>query len=334
MKVFIPRVAPKRPIRIAVLGDWDKYFSYFLNGMQEGAIRNGCWFRPLNIRSSWDTIKANIWEFRPDILGCHMIFSKEPHGPEKHLEEFAKFKKTLGTIIFYHAGDARREPRYTKDISRSIDFCLVNQTECLTKFSNYWRVPCYYWPYGCLYQDKIAAVDSRFEHDLVFTGRLSASPGSIHSHRTEFIGKLKELIPITIYPNKDYPDTKLLTAEISASSKAILGVCAGYDINGYMDVRPFQYPGAGAFLLQRKYKNMERVFIDKQHMVMFRDDEPEHFVDLYQGWMKKSKEISEIRQTAFVFLQRHHSYANRVRDILNIVYGIHNNTKIFLEDVP
>lgn len=327
------RSIPKRPIRIAVLGDWDLYFSYFLNGMQEGAIRNGCWFRPLNIRSPWDKIRENIWEFRPDILGCHMIFSKEPHGPEKHLMEFAKFKKTLNTAIFYHAGDVRTEPRYPDDISKSIDFCLVNQTESLSKFSNYWKVPCYYWPYGCLHQDSIAAVDGRFEHNLVFTGRLSSSPTSIHRQRTEFIEKIQALMPITTYPNKEYPDTKLLTAEISASAKAVLGVCTGYDIAGYMDVRPMQYPGAGAFLLQRRYKGMERVIVDKQHMVLFRSDDPNNFVELYNDWMAKPKEISRIRKSAFEFFQKYHSYERRVQDILNLVYGVATNTRVFLEDV-
>ena len=124
-----PIERPKRPIRIATLGDWSKYFSYFLAGTQEGAILNGCMFRPIDIRLSWKVIRQNLEEFRPDILFSHMIFSKEPHGPEKHLRELGKLRKQLDMKVFYHLGDARTVPRYPHDISEGVDACLVNQTQ-------------------------------------------------------------------------------------------------------------------------------------------------------------------------------------------------------------
>lgn len=323
---------PKRPVRIATLGDWDHYFSYFLNGTQEGAIRNGCWFRPINIRQNWKRIRKNVIEFRPDIMFCHMLFGKDEEKVRKNLKELRGIRKSLGTRVYYHLGDARVEPRYPHDISESVDACLVNQTGNLKYFSRLWQVPTYYWPYGCFYQEKIAAPVEEFEHGLVFTGRLNDK--GIHAPRTRFINDIQKYVGVTVYPSNEYPDTKLLTAEIAASAKAILGVCAGYDIKGYMDVRPMaQYPGAGGLLFQRYYSEMEKVIIPDTHMIVFYDDDPARFYDLYLRWMKKPDKVERIRQEGFKFCQTHHSMYHRVKDVIDITYGVATNTRVFLEDL-
>ena len=322
---------PKRPIRIACFGDWGRYFSYFLGGVQEGAIRNGCWFRPVDIRQNWKRIRKNIEEFKPDILFAHMLFSTEIHPIDKTLKELRKIRGRLGTKIYYHLGDARIEPRYPHDISGSVDACLVNQTGNLQYFSRLWRVPTYYWPYGCFYQKEIAAPVKKFMHPMVFTGRLNDK--GIHAHRTAFIDKLQQYVGVTTYPSNEYPDTKLLTAEIAASARAVLGVCAGYDIPGYMDVRPFQYAGAGAFLLQRYYLDMEKVFIADKHMVWFKHDDPAKLFDLYTEWTKRPRRVQKVREEGFAFCQTHHSMYHRVKDVIDITYGSATDTRVFLEDL-
>ena len=40
---------------------------------------------------------------------------------------------------------------------------------------------------------------------------------------------------------------------------SILGLCTGYDLDGYIDVRPFQYLGEGAVLIARKFLNMDNI---------------------------------------------------------------------------
>ena len=322
---------PKSPIRIATLGDWNNYFSYFLNGTMEGAIQNGCWFRPINIRMSKKQIRDNILEFRPHILMTHMLYSQVLKEPPETRNMLGKLKQKIDMKIYYHLGDARTEPRYPHNISNHVDGCLVNQTENLNKFSAIWNVPCYYWPYGCFYQDTIADPVEEFTYNLVFTGGLRDK--GIHAHRTNFIRELQKKIPVKIYPDDKYSDTKLLTAEIAASARAILGVCAGYDIGGYMDVRPFQYPGAGGFLMQRYYRGMYKVILPYEHMIVFKSDDPAEFIELYRKWMDKPQEIERIRWAAFNFFQEHHSYYNRMKDVIDITFNNAERCKIFLEDL-
>lgn len=322
---------PKAPIRIACLGDWSRYFSYFLAGSMEGAILNGCLFRPIDIRQT-GKIWSNIAEFRPQILLTHCIFGAEFNPPEVH-NYLEKARRKIGTKVFYHAGDARTMPRYANPIDRFVDGCLVNQTGNLQKFSNIWKVPTYHWPYGCFAQKEIAESVPNFAHNLVFTGRLNSNMSGIHGQRTQFIERVKKKLPIFIFPNEEYPDTKLLTAEIAASAKAILGVCAGYQIIGYMDVRPYQYPGAGGFLLQRKYSKIEEVFENGKHLVWFDNDNPDEFIAIYNQWMAKPADIQKIRQQGFEFCQKYHSMKRRIEDVINIVYNSATKTKILLKDL-
>jgi hypothetical protein len=124
-----------------------------------------------------------------------------------------------------------------------------------------------------------------------------------------------------------------LTASIAASSKVVLGVCAGYDRYGYMDVRPFQYPGAGGFLLQRKYAGMEKVFENKKHLVWFDTDDPDRFNEIYTTWMNSPDYIDKIRKQGFEFCQKHHSMKRRVEDVIKIVYEGATKTNFLLEDL-
>tara|TARA_Y100000310_G_C20617074_1_gene781197 strand:+ start:56 stop:1033 length:978 start_codon:yes stop_codon:yes gene_type:complete len=323
---------PRRPIRIATLGDWGRYFSYFLAGTQEGTILNGCLFRPIDIRIDPSMIRNCIKEFRPDIMFCHCIFNNDIPR-EKIFEILADTRKGIGTKIFYHMGDYRTEPRYPHNIQHIIDGGLVNHHgPTLNKFSKIWCIPTYYWPYGCFYQKEIAGVNEEFAHPLVFTGRLKL--GGVHNQRTIFIDQIKKKrLKIKIYPNEKYPDTKLLTPEIAASSEAVLGVCTGYDRYGYIDVRPFQYPGAGAFLLQRYYKGMEKVFKQREHMVWFDNDNPDNFVEIYNEWINHSEYTKVVRQQGFTFCQKHHSMKRRVEDVIKIVYEGATKTNFLLEDL-
>jgi hypothetical protein len=49
------------------------------------------------------------------------------------------------------------------------------------------------------------------------------------------------------------------TQELSASAKCVMGLCTGYDVDHYIDVRPFQYLGSGACMITRKFKGMDDI---------------------------------------------------------------------------
>ena len=112
-----------KQIRICGLGDYNNYYSYFLYGVMEGAIRNGCWFRPVSLSGqSLKDVESQLFWFKPDAILCHGIFGKDA---DKKLEMLNRLRKR-GIVIFYHMGDAKQTPRYPKDISKYVDFVLMN----------------------------------------------------------------------------------------------------------------------------------------------------------------------------------------------------------------
>jgi len=320
-----------KQIRIVILGDWGSYLSYFLMGSMEGAIRNEVWCRPVDLFQSINKIRKQIMWFKPDIIVTHCIFAKrfEEIGVLDLLSEF----KEKGIKIFYHMGDARSVPRYPNDISKYIDFCLINHG--LTKeFSKIWKVPCYQWPYMSLYQRSFGNENKDFKYDVIFTGRLNK--GHLHhGFRTDFIEKLQERIKVKVFPNEKYGNTRFETAEVAVSANAVLGVQMGLDIPMYIDVRPFQYIGAGALYFHDRCDVMRAFFQPGYHYVEYERGEVKDFLDKYNYYVKKyPKKGKRIREQGFQFCQTFHSTKERVGFILDVFQNSKVKNLIYLKDLP
>ena len=304
-------------LRIATLGDYVDYYSHFLYGTMEGAIRCGAWFRPIALfGTSLDKIKEQVDFFKPNILLCHCIFNRHPHNREEVLGMLKMLRKKYGTKVFYHAGDARTQPRYPQDISDFVDVCLVNHLE-LKQLEEIWKVKCYNWPYACLHQYRISDVDPDMVQDLVFTGSLSDV--NHHAPRAAFIKHLSQKVKVKVYPDDRIGNSRFFTDVVSASAKAVLGFQMGCDINGYVDVRPFQYIGAGALYIQDKHNNMDYFFQEGQHYAGFERDNIESFCEVYQRYVVDYPYEGEaIRKQGFKYAQSVHSTKVRMEKVIQI----------------
>lgn len=307
-----------KQIRVITLGDYNKYFSYFLYGSMEGTFRNGAWHRPVSLfGQSLEAIKEQIDFFKPHVILCHCIFNRKPHNRDDVFELLKYFRKTYGTKIFYHMGDARDEPRYPNDISDIVDFCLVNNLQNMERWSKIWNAPCYHWPYACLYQSEINDIDNDFKAELTFTGSLTSNKH--HKARWDFINDLQKRINIKTYPDIKYGNSRFLTPEVSASSTAVLGFQMGNNIHGYQDVRPFQYIGAGALYMHDNHENMDLFFVDKTHYVSFKRDDINNFIIEYNEFAKDKKINRNIRKLGFEYCQKYHSTKVRMKLVLDLV---------------
>lgn len=313
-----------KQIRVAVLGDYINYYSYFVYGVMEGAIRCGTWFRPIPIfHIPYEHIWQQIDFFKPNILFCHCIFNRSPWNREKFLSDLAEWRKKLNIFVCYHAGDARLTPRYEKPINDYVDLVLCNNTN-LGFLENIWKVPCINWPYMALYQDQISDVDKNFETELTFTGSLSTKDCESvhHTPRTEFIERIQDKIKIKVYPDIKIGNSRFFTDVVASSSKGVLGFQMGLDVPGYLDVRPFQYIGAGALYFQDKHPHIDTIFSDKIHYVGFDRDNVEDFMDKYNHFVnKRPSEGDFIRRNGFNFCQKFHSTKNRVQKVIDIYKG-------------
>jgi hypothetical protein len=310
-----------KQLRIACLGDYTKYFSYYNYGVMEGAIRNGAWFRPISIfGQSLSEIKSQIEFFKPHILFTHCIFdAKGQHNRDDVFALLRWCRQKAGIFNIYHAGDARPIPRYAHPIDDIIDIGLLNAS-LVKEYSGYWKIPCYRWPYMCLYQEDIASKDNIFTTDIAFTGSLSNDSNSVHYDRTIFINKLSEgALLVRVFPNEETGNTRFQTAELASSANMILGKQMVKDLAGYVDVRPFQYIGAGAIYLHDKAPQVYEYFEPKVHYLEYDENNYKSIIDLHKHYVvDRPDEGDKIRRQGFEYCQRFHSTKERVKKVIEI----------------
>jgi hypothetical protein len=321
-------------LRIATIGDYSKYFSYFLYGTMEGAIRNGAWFRPIQLLNvPLKDVEEQINFFKPHILFSHCIFNRKPREWREDVFRILRSaRERWNTFVCYHMGDARSEPRYPHDISEFVDAVLINNGEGDLWTDEWWKVPCYHWPYSALYQENIADINPEFRTQIVFTGRLTTSEDQHHKDRTDFIGKLKKKMIVKVYPDAKWGNSRFLTAEVASSADCILGTQMGGDVYLYNDVRPFQYIGAGALYFHDKHPNMSAFFEDGIHYLSYTS--VDDLLDKYEEYVKNDpKKSKKIRRLGFNFCQEHHSTKKRVQFVIDIWKGKEIKPNVTLEDI-
>lgn len=302
-----------------ILGNVQLGYSWFVLGATEGAYLNGCWVKTVDIKANtFSFIRDHIYWFRPDVILTHITFHKavdQIHGTTKLLQLLSDVRSQLKTRVCYHMGDARTSPRFANNISDSFDLGLVNNfvPDVLENFSRIWGIPCIWWPYACLQQRAIAGVVSHLRCGLAFTGNLGG--GELYQARTDFIKALQKKMEIQVFETQGGNDLRYLTPELSASADGILSLPADTDVSGYIDVRPFQYGGAGALLFQRWSDSLNKVF-SEDHMVKFEGYDPDIVLDLYDKYSKDREGNIEKRQAVFDYVQLEHSYKRRIHDVL------------------
>lgn len=323
--------------RVVGLGDYHNYLSYFTYGIAEGAIRCGAWFRPVPLfGQSLGSVFDQIDFFKPHVIVAHMIFNRQPHNIGHVFEMLRNCRRKFGCKILYHAGDARTEPRYAGDVSDFLDGALVNHG-LLEKFSGIWKIPCYHWPYSCLYQKDIADKHPLYVCDISFTGMLSNSQGHVHNERTLFIRKLIEKLrsKVKVFPNNETGNTRFQTAEMASSAKVILGVGMAEHIPLYLDVRPFQYIGAGAIYFHDDGSDvMEKFFVPWLHYVKYKKNSVEDFIEKFKYIEQLHNDPKfKLRESAFSFCQMYHSTKERFQFILDLVEEKKTKSCYYIEDV-
>lgn len=330
--------------RILVLGKFRNYISWYLHGVIEGTIRNGWQSERVEIQNSKDLkewrhiadIKEQIVRFRPHVIFTNSLFGEGREYYNGLLEMLHDVKKRTGVKICHQMGDPRMEPRFTEDISSSVDLALFNfgDEDILAKYKSIWKIPCYFWPMACWYQKYFSIGDPLY--DLVFTG--NRSPSGRYKKRTKFLNECVNAdkdFKFHWFPDEDrgIKNTRFITSEIAASSKAILGLPIGEEFKLYLDTRPFQYGGAGALIFQWGLSGYRRLFKHGEYLLLLDNMQVEELSKLYRYYcVDHPKEGFIIRERMFNFMQTYHNYRNRVKDVVDILEGKREKPRVYRED--
>lgn len=316
--------------KIAIIGnvgnDIRTAYSWFVKTVYDGFTKLGHDVQGINWKTnSLQNIEQFIFNGKFDIVFTHLTFHN--HKPIDEVMKLFKRFRINGIFMIHTLSDARKKPRYNGDISEGFNMAFTSQLENLEKFKNAWKVPTFFWPYSSLTRDFISDPVEKysFEHPI-FTGTTIA-----HWDRRDFIKRLKNVMPILTIETKSEGDKRHVTPELSSSAKCILGLCTGYDIGGYIDVRPFQYLGCGAFMISRKFKWQEKILPDDIHILFHSYKDPMVVKDLWKEWKKKN--TMPMRKKAFEFMQRYHSSKVRMENTLKVIEGKQDSVKALMEEL-
>lgn len=324
-------------MKILIVGniteDITKAYSWYVKNIYEGCTILGHDVEGVEFRHiSTLTLRNTIFEHKPDIIFTHLTF--HGHGLsrlEEVMELFKDARQKLGSKVIHFLMDARMIPRYSGDISQSFDCAFVNQTQNLKRFSEFWNIPVYFSQYACQkYKNRARPVDDLkgLGNYLVYTGNTGSYPGC----RAKLIEDLQKIIPLRIIITQSPEDLRSRTLELAATAKMILSVSSGYDIAHFLDTRPWQYLGAGAFLIQKVFKNVQDI-IPSELYAAFNSFDAEEVKGLYEYWLHGGRKRDVVKQKAFDFMQKYHSCDRRMSDILDVILGKRDKVRIFLKDL-
>jgi hypothetical protein len=297
-----------------ILGNTNLGYSWFYKTYRQGLQYNNHDVIDIDYKSnSLAAIKEKLITISPEFCFTHLSFHAQVNPIPKVLQMYSDVHKKVGTRFIHTCNDARNEDRYMGDLRHAFSAAFVGSISMLQNCPPAWKIPVYYAPYSSLVYKHMAkpAPDLMFK-EAVFTG----SPAS-HNDRKSFIQRLGQRIPIRVFQTQSGEDLRHRTKELSVSAKCILGLCTGYDVLGYIDVRPWQYLGAGACMIMRKFPGMETLIPDEIYYKIesYGNDGVKEAVEHYNRILKE--DTMEKQVLAFETIQKNHSCMVRLEYVLN-----------------
>lgn len=320
--------------KAVILGNTRLSYSWFVLTHRQGLKLNGWDVLEIDYKSTpLNEIKKKILDYKPNVIFTHLSFHSHIHSTTTILNFFKDIKNKINVKIIHTVNDARIKDRFMGDIRGSFDAAFVGTYPMVNGCQTAFKVPVFYSPYSALCYDKMAdfTPDLAFKK-LVFTGSPNAHRTGWKDNRADFIERLQKQVPLKIFRTQSGQDLRKRTPELSVSCSSVLAACVGYEIEGYIDVRPWQYLGTGACMIMRKFNRMDELIPDDLYWE-FKDYSNDSIMQIKELRQRALKEdTSEMRKKAFDFVQKYHSSEVRMKNILACIEEKQNTTKSLMKE--
>jgi len=309
-------------MKAVILGNTKLGYSWFVLTFRQGLKLNGVDVIEIDYKSTpLAQIRTKILDIKPDFIFTHLSFHQHIYPTPAVLQLFKELKSKINVKIVHTCNDARTKDRYMGDLRGCFDAALVGSYPMVVHCVPAFKIPVFYVPYSSLTYDKMADIDPKLAFNIpIFTGSPGAHRTGWIDNRAGFIESLQKIMPLKIFKTQSGEDLRKRTPELSVSAKCILGLCVGYEIDGYIDVRPFQYLGTGAFMIMRKFMNMDEIIPDDLYVPFDSYNDPYVVKELWDEW--KNKDTWKMREYAFDYMQFYHSSKTRIKSVLDILKGV------------
>lgn len=264
-----------------------------------------------------------IATFKPDMLLTQFQGTNYLDG-----DKAARLRRFYPNLLWLNFNqDYWPEHHTTPDmlaLLRHVDYQLVSNGSVLPDYAAN-GVNAAYWPFG--YEVPVRPLPDVPAHDVVFLG-------NAYSDHRRALGKLLKSLPYNVglygtgWENGDgdcnydftYGEALYKKAKIAISDNEFT------EAVGYLSNRPFQILAAGgAIMLQQKVKQLKEFtgLNDTDHYVGFDTlHQLPHLLDLWLTHGSAEEARGYIAQAGQKFVQEHHSYAARVRELFALVEGL------------
>ncbi|MBU1006793.1 MAG: glycosyltransferase [Candidatus Omnitrophica bacterium] len=198
-----------------------------------------------------------------------------------------------------------------KDLSGLVDVMFLSNRGQIPEYREAYNVKkIYYMPQGF---DRGAIHRIRLPelYDVGFSGALSAE--SLHDTRRELIEAMRSKYSVKVNNN-----VRNNIAEFYGRSRTVFGV-SDFDYELYTSNRFFIALGCGACYIAKRFKGIELLAENKKHILYF--DTKEEMFDLLDYYLSHDAERENIRSAAEKLALEKHTYAHRIKNILDITDG-------------
>lgn len=317
--------------KAVILGNTTLGYSWFVLTHLDGLIHNEWSVDQIDYKSTrLDGIKRMLISIKPEYVFTHLTFHQQINKTPAILQMYRDVKNAVGTRFIHTMNDARVVDRYMGNLEGAMDMAFVGNTQCIEECEKAWGIPVHFCPYSSLTYDKMKEPvnEFKFPGHAVFTGSPTA-----HPDRWDFIQKLQRRMKIQIFQTQSHGDLRHKTPELSVSADCILGLCTGYDIKHYIDVRPFQYMGTGAILIARKFLGMDDIIPQMLYYPFdgYTNKDADYVKKCYEKYIVRM-DNTITRQEAFKFIQKYHSAKVRIGDVISVLDGKRDNVRAFQWD--
>jgi len=308
-------------MKAVILGNTKLNYSWFVKTYRQGLKRNGVEVFEIDYKSNpLINIKQMLMGIKPDMVFTHLTFHQHINSIESVLQMYRDVHNQTGAIFCHTCNDAREVDRYMGPVDGAYQVALFGTHTIAANCQKAWNIPCHYIPYSSLCYSEIAnPVQELSFADPIFTGSPNAHRTGWADNRAQFIEDLMKKMRIKIFRTQSAEDLRKYSHELSASARCILGLCVGYEIDGYIDVRPFQYLGSGACMIMRKYPNTEDIIPDDLYYPF--DSYGQKGVEAVNlAWQQIQRTNTwPMRRKAFQYIQQNHSCKVRIAEVLEKV---------------
>ena len=263
-----------------------------------------CYFGDIRIYDE-DKLLEDLREFKPDVVVHCLLDSLQSHFCLKVRE----IKSVKVNALYYVDLALPSADDY------GIDICFLGNKDYIEIFKQKYGAKEAYFVPQAYYLQKRRLVDPNEHHHMVFIGN-DKHP----KRRAELINRLKRYVNIDILNETDWNKRAQIyhrMPKIYGSSNFSLSISACNHLACYTSNRLYCIVGAGGFAIAEYFKECEELFEDSKHLVYFKS--PEEFHDLVRYYIAYPQKRAKIARQGHQHQKKHHTYINRIRDILAYV---------------